>query len=127
MVERLREALVADELHLAAYRALASTATLHEAIATADPDAAELLTRLAVEDPDEDADDVMIRLMEQAGKRVLDDLQREARTAPSPEGYAPVVGWLKVTLEELRQPHSRRAAEERLVPWLVARSEAAHE
>jgi hypothetical protein len=127
VANRLEEALFADDLHLAVFRALASATTLHEAIATVDPDAADLLQRLAVEDAEEDADDVMIRLIERSGKRVLDDLQREARASPCPEDYAPVVGWIKVALEDLRKPQTRRGAEERLVPWLVARLEGAHE
>jgi DNA primase len=127
VANRLQEALFADELHLAAFRALASAATLHEAIATADPDAADLLQRLAVEEAEEDADDVMIRLIERSGARILADLQREARTAPSPEEYAAAVGWIKLALEELRVPQTREDAEARLVPWLVARVEAVHE
>src|SRR5438874_10223339 len=42
MAGRLHEALFADDVGLAAYRALASAATLHEAIDTADPEAAVL-------------------------------------------------------------------------------------
>jgi DNA primase len=126
VADRLAEPLFADELHLAAFRALAAATTLHDAIATADPDAADLLQRLAVEDAEEDADDVMIRLIERAGNRVLAELQREARAAPSPEEFAPVVGWLKVALEDLRKPETRQGAEARLVPWLVARGEAQH-
>jgi hypothetical protein len=109
------------------FLALASATTLHEAIATADPDAADLLQRLAVEEAEEDADDVMIRLLEECGKRVLRDLEREARGSGSPEGYAPTVGWIKLALEELRTPQTREDAEARLVPWLVTRLEGEHE
>jgi DNA primase len=125
VANRLEAALFADELHVAVFGALASAATLHEAIANADPDAADLLQRLAVEEAEEDADDVMIRLIEECGKRVLRDLEREARGSGSPQG-APTVAWIKLALEELRTPQTRGDAEARLVPWLVARLEGIH-
>jgi hypothetical protein len=121
VADRLEAALFADALHRTVFVILVSAATLHEAIQAADPEAADLLQRLAVEDAEEDPDDVMIRLLERAGGRVLGDLQREARTAAAPEDYGAVIGWLKLALEELRNPHSRGDAEARLVPWLVAR------
>ncbi|HEY2300938.1 MAG TPA: toprim domain-containing protein, partial [Acidimicrobiales bacterium] len=127
VADRLEEALFAEELHRSAFRALAGAGTLHEAIGSADPDTADLLARLAVGDSEVDADDVMIRLLERAGSRALDQLQREARSAPAPEDYAAVIGWLKLALEELRSPQSGREAEARLVPWLRDRSEGADE
>jgi hypothetical protein len=127
VASRLEEPLFADELHRSAFRALASAETLHQAIESADPESADLLARLAVEDSEVDADDVMIRLLERAGSRALDQLQREARSAPAPEQYAAVIGWLKLALEELRSPQSGREAEARLVPWLLDRSEDAYE
>jgi DNA primase len=123
VADRLEETLFADEVHLAAFRALASSSTLHDAIATADPDASNLLQRLAVEEAEEGVDDVIARLIERATARALSELQREARAAPTPEDYAAVVGWLKLTLEQLREPHTCREAEARLVPWLVARND----
>jgi DNA primase len=127
VANRLEAALFVDELHLAAFVALASATTLHEAIANADPDAADLLLRLAVEEAEEDADDVMVRLIEECGKRVVRDLEREARGSGRPEDYAPTVGWIKLAVEELRNPQTRVDAEARLVPWLVARLEGVHE
>jgi DNA primase len=127
VADRLEEQLFADELHRASFRALASAPTLRAAIDSADPDAADLLQRLAVEDTEEDPDDVMIRLLERAGARALVQLQREARGAPAPEEYAAVIGWLKLALEELRSTYSGRDAEARLVPWLVGRREEADE
>jgi DNA primase len=127
VAERLDEALFDDQLCRAVFLALASAATLHDAIDAADPEAADLLQRLAVEDTEEDPDDVTIRLLERAGARVLADLQREARSSAAPEEYAAVIGWLKLALEELRDPESFGDAEARLVPWLVARCGGTHE
>jgi DNA primase len=127
VAERLEESLFAEELHRSAFRALASATTLHEAIESADPDTADLLARLAAGDSEVDADDVMIRLLERAGSRALDELHREARSSAAPQEYAAVIGWLKLALEELRSPQSGRDAEARLVPWLLDRSEEADE
>ncbi len=127
VADRLEESLFADELHRSVFRALASATTLHEAIESADPETADLLARLAAGDSDVDADDVMIRLLERAGSRALDELHREARSSAAPQEYAAVIGWLKLALEELRSPQSGREAEARLVPWLLDRSEEADE
>jgi DNA primase len=125
--ERLDDVLFDDDLHRAAFGALVSASTLHDAIAGADPDVAALLQRLAVEDTEEDADDVIIRLLERAGSRALADLQLEARSSAAPEQYGTIIAWLKIALEELRNPQSSRASEARLIPWLVARTEGANE
>jgi DNA primase len=120
---RLEEGLLADELYRASFRALSSATTLHEAISCADPEVADLLQRLAVEDTDEDPDDVMIRLLERAGARVLADLQRRARGSQAPEEFSASISWVKLAVEELRNPLSREEAEARLVPWLLAPTE----
>src|SRR5260370_23916646 len=98
-------------MHVAAFRSLASASTLHEAIGSADPDVAQLLQRLAVEEAGEDIDDVLARLIDRAAQRALLELQREARAASVPEEYAGVVSWLKLTLEQLREPKTRQEAD----------------
>jgi DNA primase len=120
---RLEEGLFADELYRAGFGALSSATTLHEAISGADPEVADLLQRLAVEDTDEDADDVMVRLLERSGARVLADLQRQARGSATPERFAASISWVKLAVEELRNPLRREEVEARLVPWLLARTE----
>ncbi|HEX2038210.1 MAG TPA: DNA primase [Acidimicrobiales bacterium] len=121
---RLEEVLFADERNLAAFRALATSATLHEAIDRADPGAAALLQRLAVEEAEADPDDVVALLAERAGRRALTELDAalkadEVRFAE----LSPVMGWVRVTLEGLRDPSTRVEASDRLVAWLVERSE----
>ena len=118
VAHRLEEVLFADEVHLAAFRALAGAPTLHEAIAGADPDAGLLLQRLAVEETTADGDDVVSRLVAEAGKRVLAGLEAEARL--SSEAFAAVaakgtVAWLRAELARLPAVD----ALDRLVPWLV--------
>lgn len=122
VADRLEDVLFADELHIAAFRTLASASTLHEAIAAADPEVAHLLQRLAVEDAEEDVDDVIARLVDRSAQRALHEIQREARASSAPEEFATVVAWLKLTLEQLREPKTRQEAEAGLVPWLVDRN-----
>ena len=133
VAERLELVLFAHPLSRACFEALSGATTLYGAIEAADPQAADLLRRLVVEDTDADTDDVMIRLVERAGHRALTRLQAEMRqAAPSEQGgFAPTVSWLKLTLEALRIENTgdRGAAleaEQRLVGWLVARDEAEH-
>jgi DNA primase len=123
IAEWLDESLFADDIERSAFRALASASTLHEAIDAADPEAAELLQRLAVEEVDVEAEDVAALLVGEGGRRVLVRLESEARTADDPLALSEIFGWLKLRLEELREVPTRRAALDALVPFLVARSE----
>lgn len=116
----LDEVLFEDELHRAAFAALASSATLHEALEKADAGAAELLHRLAVEDTEAEPEDVVARLADRAGTRVLRDLEAEARSHPDRfRELSPTTGWLRLTIEQLREPTTRVSAFEALVAWLV--------
>ena len=131
VADRLELVLFAHPLARACFEALSAATTLHDAIEAADPQAADLLQRLAVEDTDADTDDVMVRLVERAGQRALPGVQAEMRQAEPGEqaGFAPTVSWLKLTLEALRTEDAggRAAAleaEQRLVGWLVARDQA---
>jgi len=127
VAERLEVVLFAHPLALAAYVALAGATTLHQAIDDADPQAADLLQRLAVEDTVEDVDDVMTRLVERAGQRSVDELQAEARVADSSDqpSYVATVAWLKLALETLRDSGpADGTAERRLVEWMVSRQTA---
>jgi hypothetical protein len=120
----LHEVLFDEPVELAAYRALAGAATFHDAVAGAEPDAAELLERLAVEEVDVDADDVLALLVGEAAGRVRRDI--EARARESDDDFfanSQTMGWLKLRIEELRDPETRRAALDQLVPFLVVRRE----
>ena len=123
MQGRLHEVLFADELTAAAYRALMTTGSLHDALDVADPAAADLLQRLAVEEPSQEVDNVVGRLAREAGIRALRELDVAARDADDPAAFAPAMGWLKLTVEELRDPGSAVDASDRLVRWLIDRLE----
>ena len=118
---RLHEVLFADDVARAAWRAFAGADSVHAAIEAADPEGATLLQRLAVEETDADAADVVVRLADEAARRALAELDVAARNADDPMGYAPLIGWLKLTMEELREPETAVEAADRLVRWLLQR------
>ena len=64
--------MFADLKNLAAFNALASTASLHEAIEVADAGASELLLRLSVAELDGAPDDAVAGLVREAARRVKD-------------------------------------------------------
>jgi DNA primase len=122
--DRAEEVLFADEIHLAAFRALAEADTLHQAIEDAGPAAALLLQQLAVEDTDADADEVICRLVSMAAKAAMVEIEAEVRSSPELAlQRADVVGWLKLITEELDERKTRIDAAGRLVPWLLSRGE----
>ncbi|MGH9126608.1 MAG: DNA primase [Acidimicrobiales bacterium] len=122
---RLRPVFFDGDLAARAFQARAGAANLHDAVASADPDVADLLQRLAVEDADEDVDEVVLRLVERAGQRALDELQRDARGSSRPQDYGPVIAWLKLALEGVRTVQMDQDAMASLVDWLASRSEVA--
>jgi DNA primase len=133
VADRLERVLFAHPLARACFEALSAAATLPDAIAAADPQAADLLQRLAVEDTDAAVDDVMGRVAERAGQRAIRQLEAEMRQADPADqaSFVPTVTWLKLSLETLRREDaaSRPAvweAERRLVGWLMARDYAEH-
>jgi DNA primase len=128
---RLERALFSHPLAQVAFDSLSSATTLHQAIQGADPQTADLLQRLAVEESAADLDDVMILLVSRAGQRELGELQAEMRQAPAEDfaSYSSTIAWVKIALEAMRDDDvAHRAAileaEERLVGWIVARDEA---
>ncbi|MDP9452401.1 MAG: DNA primase [Actinomycetota bacterium] len=119
----LHEVLFRDPVELEAYRALAGAATLHEAVAAAPPEAADLLLRLAVEEvPDADAGAVVGRLLDEAAGRVLAQMEAEVRAAAAPGDDLQTIGWLKLRVEDLREETTRPAAAEVLLPFLAGRA-----
>lgn len=126
MAPWLDESLFGDDLTLAAYRALRDAGSVRQAVEHTDPGAADLLQRLAVEESDAEVHDVAARLIEAAANRELTDLQSQARTATDQESFARLsrdIAWLKLRIEELREPASRVGAAEQLLAWLTDRPE----
>ncbi|MEA2842617.1 MAG: hypothetical protein QOJ69_288, partial [Actinomycetota bacterium] len=65
----------------------------------------------------------MARLAEEAAKRAVADLEVDARQSANPRDYADDMGWLKLSIEELRDPSAAVEATGRLVRWLIQRFE----
>jgi DNA primase len=127
VADLLDEVLFADPVHLGAFRALARAATLHEAVAAAEPEAAELLQRLAVEDVEVDPEDVVARLVAEVGQAAYLELQAEQRQAWTDDG-AKRTSEVRRLLGDLGPDvdrFTRRAAMEQLLAFLVERSEEA--
>ena len=118
VAELLHEVLFVDPVVLAGYRALCASTTLAQAIDAADGDAATLLRRLAVEDADASAADVLALVAREAGLRVLAELRKRGTLDD-----AEVIAWLQRTLEDLRDPALGIEATGRLVRWIVDRFE----
>lgn len=71
VIDWLDEALFDEGLHLDAYRALIESATIHEAIDGSPPEVSALLSKLAVEEPVDDAMDPVMLLIRSVGLRHL--------------------------------------------------------
>jgi DNA primase len=137
VADRVVLELFGHPLSRSAFVSLASAETLYDAIERSDPQTADLLQRLAVEETDEAVDDVMVRLVERAGRRALAELESEMRAAPVSDqaAYPPTMNWLQLAVEALRTAdrHVGRdtdpqlESERRLVAWLVERYESVTE
>ena len=125
VVDQLHEVLFEDDAIALAVRALFESDSVEQAIESAAPEAAALLRRIVVEEPpDVDADDVVARLVERAAGRVVAELERDVRADVQRFAeIAPIVSWLRLGIEELRDPDTRKGAADRLVPWLARRAE----
>ena len=115
VAEQPQQALFQPGVGRRAYDALASAATLHDAIASAeaadDGAVADLLQRLAVEDFEGDPDVHVRALVDAAARRTLGRLEAEGRTTE--------IAWVKQAIEELGESATAPEATARLVPWLV--------
>lgn len=102
----LDEVLFADPLVATAYRSLVACGSVADAIAMAssdDPNAGELLQRLAVEEPDSTMVSVLARLVDDAGSAALATLEVEARVAEDPFAVGEAIRWLNLRLMDLRE------------------------
>jgi DNA primase len=116
ILARLHVVLFADDRNLDAFTALAGAPDVHQAIAAAGPEAADLLQRLAVEETAATADDLVAQLLDRAVHRALAELEVEARADPDQAlALSETVAWLKLSLNDLPDPD----AADRLVDWLV--------
>ena len=113
--------LFALDLHARSFQVLVGTRDVHEALHQAElddelgPDVADLLQRLAVEEPTADALDVVALVVSLATTRAVGAL---TRTPDDPR--ASHVGAVRLWQMQLTEPETRLAALNQLVPWLSA-------
>jgi len=127
VADRLEEVLFDDPLQRRAFTALAASASVGEAVDRADPEVADLLRRLIVEEPvipDDQSTDpaapVIAQLVREAARRALGELQAEGRTgrrdlAEVAKETATVRRWI----EDLDDAELCGVATSLLVAWLL--------
>jgi DNA primase len=113
---KLHEVLFRDQAHHDAFLALAAGHPLLETIEEAPPEAADLLRRLAVEESDADADDVLAGLVRVAADAALARLPKTLESSAT-------IGWLKQTREHLQDEELRSEATVALVAWLAQQAD----
>ena len=85
--------------------------------------AGDLLQRLAVEETDVDAHDVLTRLVDEVATTSMASLKAEARVAEDPFTVGEAIAWLNLRIMELREPETNEAALGELLGWLTGRPE----
>ncbi len=126
MTDRLEAELFPEGLQRQAFAALVEADDLHQAIDGAPPPVAELLVRLAVEEPVGDAEGVRVQLVREAARREIAELVRLVRADPTTAAAgARTVAAVRTVLEELDDPVAAVAAADRLVAWLSGRNDVA--
>ncbi|HUR77286.1 MAG TPA: DNA primase [Acidimicrobiales bacterium] len=120
---KLHEVLFGDPAHRDAFLAIASGGLLTDAIGQAPPDAAALLSRLAVEDVDGEPADVLGGLVRVAADAAAARLNKAVANGADFAALSPTIGWLKQTREQLQDDELRSEATVALVAWLAQEAE----
>jgi hypothetical protein len=126
IADRLASVLFASPRRRRAYELLLDEKDLHAALAVAESGVGELLTRLAVEEPDGDPDRAVADLARYATTRALETLRADVAAARSPDdirGVAEIIDWLRHRVAELDRSDSRNQASALLVAWLAEHGE----
>ena len=131
IADRIDESLFVDGLQRRAFRALAESESLREAIEGSPPEVADLLRRVTVEEPvvvdgvlGDPVDAVVAQLVRRAARRALGLVQAEARTNPLDlAGAASLTVRVKGWLMELDDPATCRESAGRLLAWLNTRGQ----
>ena len=122
----LSPVLFDDRLNRAAYLALREAGDLHGARAEVEPDVADLMGKLAVQDATDDEPlGVLTRLAYLAAERAAVRLEAEARSSGDLAGYQPVISFLRTEVMKLREPVAEGADLEELLTWLNDQDEGA--
>jgi DNA primase len=122
VVAWLRQELFNDPAHRGALTALGQVPNVADAIAAAEPRVADLLARLAVDEPRSEPFDAVRRLLTEVARGQLTALRFGAATADDPADVLASSAFLVRCIEELRTPDASVAAGERLLAWLGQRA-----
>ena len=115
----LEDVLFSHNVTRAAFHALLDAPTLREAIVTAEPEVAALLSRLGMEEPGGDADDVVALLARNSAQRAIVNITSAARSNQELVDLR----WAKERMDALSDPDRRVAASAQLVAWLSGSGE----
>jgi DNA primase len=119
IAELLIEPLFADDVNLAAFRALGeANGDLVKALEVAEPEARDLLERLAVSDIEAEPATEARNLVAAATRREIDRIVADRDFAASGQ-----LGYAKQLAEQLHDEQSGPAAAEQLLSWLLRRNE----
>ncbi len=113
--------LFGDDLHAMTHHLLVTNDSIHELIETAEPDIADLIQQLAVEDSPNEPEDVAAQLWAHYLERQISERQAEMTTFTGSEDLRAInddVIWFREQVEEVRDPERRAAALPRLLGWL---------
>jgi DNA primase len=126
ILHRLAPVLFASPRRRIAFELLRDEKELHAAIDAAPETVRDLLTRLAVEEPDGDPDHAVADLARYAAVREVDALRADAAAVRAPNDLRSIVeciDWLRHRLEELDDPDTRDQASGQLIAWLADHGE----
>ena len=118
----IRESLFAelfdDHDYRGAFLAIEAAGSLTEGVARSDEHQATLLYQLSMEEPHAEPDEVVGLLVVAAAQRCIDSLTQQARLHEDPLGYAPIIGWLKLQIEQIRDDEADVETTNELIAWL---------
>ena len=116
----LSPVLFEDHLNRRTLAVLAEATDLHAARADAEPEVADLLGRLAVQDASDDKPvGVLTRLAYLAAERAAVALEAEARLSGDLAAYQPSISYLRTEVMKLREVVADGTEIEQLVRWLI--------
>src|SRR3546814_2394576 len=103
-----------------------SHATVPEAIGAAEPEVAELITRLATEEAAPDPFDAVVRMLTETARREVASLAGAIAAEPEPADMMRLQHWLTRMVDQLRDPDSAHDAAEHLVDRKSTRLNSSH-
>ncbi len=116
----LSSVLFEDHLNRMTLAVLTEATDLHAARAGAEPEVADLLGRLAVQDASDDEPvGVLTRLAYLAAERAAVSLEAEARLSGDLAAYQPSISYLRTEVMKLREVVADGTEIEQLVRWLI--------